>query len=94
MTLEIEIELPAETRLEDPETLRTVDEFSQIWSDATVFKTLRDTGALGGKCGVCEFSKVCLGCHNMPNFAMPGPDGQPRSLHVTGDRFNASVHGI
>jgi len=37
---------------------------------------------------------TCLGCHNIPNFAMPGPDGTPRQLHVSAERFNDSVHGI
>ncbi|NND44294.1 MAG: cytochrome C [Xanthomonadales bacterium] len=36
--------------------------------------------------------QACLGCHNLPNFAMPGPDGQPRPLHVSAERFNDSVH--
>jgi thiosulfate reductase cytochrome b subunit len=37
---------------------------------------------------------MCLGCHNMPGFAMAGANGQVRQLHVSADRFNASVHGI
>ena len=36
---------------------------------------------------------MCLGCHNMVGFGMPGPDGEKRDLHVTADKFNASVHG-
>jgi thiosulfate reductase cytochrome b subunit/nitrate/TMAO reductase-like tetraheme cytochrome c subunit len=39
-------------------------------------------------------NKMCLGCHSMKGFAMPGPDGQPQDLHVTKDRFNESVHGV
>jgi cytochrome b subunit of formate dehydrogenase len=37
---------------------------------------------------------MCLGCHNIPGFAMPGPDGIPRPLHVSAEAFNDSVHGI
>jgi len=36
---------------------------------------------------------MCLGCHNIAGFAMPGADGSMRSLHVAGDRFAQSVHG-
>ena len=25
---------------------------------------------------------MCLGCHNMVGFGMPGPDGEKRDLHV------------
>ncbi|MBX3702728.1 MAG: cytochrome b/b6 domain-containing protein [Steroidobacteraceae bacterium] len=38
-------------------------------------------------------NSLCLACHGMEGFAMPGPDGQPRSLHVIRDRFESSVHG-
>ncbi len=36
---------------------------------------------------------LCLNCHGMPGFAMPGPDGAMRALHVDRQRFGASVHG-
>jgi thiosulfate reductase cytochrome b subunit len=35
---------------------------------------------------------ACLGCHNIPGFAMPGPDGKPRPLHVSAAGFKDSVH--
>jgi cytochrome b subunit of formate dehydrogenase len=35
---------------------------------------------------------VCQGCHGIEGFAMPGPDGQMRPLHVASDRFEKSVH--
>jgi radical SAM protein with 4Fe4S-binding SPASM domain len=35
--------------------------FADLWRGAPVFRDLRDP-ALGGRCGVCEFSKVCGGC--------------------------------
>ncbi|HEU0225105.1 MAG TPA: hypothetical protein VFR29_06685 [Steroidobacteraceae bacterium] len=38
-------------------------------------------------------NSLCLACHGMEGFAMPGADGQPRSLHVVPDKFGTSVHG-
>jgi radical SAM protein with 4Fe4S-binding SPASM domain len=34
----------------------------RIWRESAVFGSLRDDSQLGGKCGVCEFKKVCMGC--------------------------------
>jgi heme b synthase len=36
--------------------------FPQIWRDSKVFADLRDDSNLEGKCGVCEFKRVCMGC--------------------------------
>jgi len=36
--------------------------FSRIWRTAPVFEKLRDDNQLKGKCGACEFRKVCGGC--------------------------------
>ncbi len=41
--------------------LRT-QSFAEIWEGSPVFAALRDPDGLGGKCGVCEFRKICLGC--------------------------------
>ncbi len=35
---------------------------------------------------------TCLGCHGNEGFAMPGPDGRPRPLHVVKEKFELSVH--
>lgn len=35
---------------------------AEIWSDSKVFKKLRNVDLLGGKCGVCEYKKICEGC--------------------------------
>ena len=35
--------------------------FPEVWRDAAVFQDLRDP-KLGGRCGACEFSKICGGC--------------------------------
>jgi radical SAM protein with 4Fe4S-binding SPASM domain len=35
--------------------------FASLWQHASVFDDLRDSH-LGGRCGTCEFSKICGGC--------------------------------
>ena len=35
--------------------------FADLWERATVFTDLREP-VLGGRCGACEFSKICGGC--------------------------------
>ena len=34
----------------------------EIWRRSPVFADLRDDRQLEGKCGCCEYSKVCMGC--------------------------------
>ncbi len=36
--------------------------FPEIWKNSTHFKEFRDQSAFMGKCGVCEYHKVCAGC--------------------------------
>jgi heme b synthase len=36
--------------------------FAKIWKDSTHFNKLRDVNLLDGKCGYCEYRKVCGGC--------------------------------
>lgn len=36
--------------------------FQEIWERSPLFAELRDPDLLGGKCGLCEFKKVCGGC--------------------------------
>lgn len=36
--------------------------FPEIWKKAAPFQQFRDQSAYTGKCGVCEFHKVCGGC--------------------------------
>ena len=38
-------------------------------------------------------SEVCLGCHGVEGFAVPGANGQMRSLHIDAHKFLNSVHG-
>lgn len=36
--------------------------FGVVWNESEIFKTLRDYNKLKGKCGRCEYRKVCGGC--------------------------------
>jgi radical SAM protein with 4Fe4S-binding SPASM domain len=36
--------------------------FPEIWKNSEVFKNLRNFNDLKGKCGRCEYRKVCGGC--------------------------------
>ncbi|MBY0373757.1 MAG: SPASM domain-containing protein, partial [Bryobacteraceae bacterium] len=36
--------------------------FHEVWQNSSLFATLRDVDQLQGKCGVCEFKRVCSGC--------------------------------
>jgi len=40
----------------------TRERFADIWARSEVFGRLRDGSLLGGRCGVCEFQRVCGGC--------------------------------
>jgi radical SAM protein with 4Fe4S-binding SPASM domain len=44
--------------------------FGEIWRESPLFRTLRE-GSLGGKCGRCEYRKVCGGCRARA-FAVEG----------------------
>ncbi len=46
--------------------------FSQVWNRSEVFLKLRDFDKLTGKCGACEYKRVCGGC-------------RARSFEATGD---------
>ncbi|MGC8779942.1 MAG: radical SAM protein [Anaerolineae bacterium] len=36
--------------------------FREIWEQSPLFAALRDPGLLKGKCGRCEFKRICGGC--------------------------------
>ena len=36
--------------------------FPTIWNDSPIFRDFRDDSKLTGKCGICEYKKVCMGC--------------------------------
>ncbi len=48
-----------------------VDEIATVYRDSPLFQSLRDEGALHGKCGVCAFRRVCGGSRSRA-FAMTG----------------------
>jgi AdoMet-dependent heme synthase len=47
-----------------------VQSFGEIWRSSALFRQIRE-GALGGKCGQCEYQKVCGGCRARA-FALEG----------------------
>ncbi|OGN91414.1 MAG: radical SAM/SPASM domain-containing protein [Chloroflexi bacterium RBG_13_50_10] len=55
--------------------------FKQIWTDATLFRQLRDLSNIKGKCGVCEYKRVCGGC-------------RARAYESTGDYLEAEPYCI
>lgn len=38
------------------------DSFADVWHNSEVFKALRNPDNLKGKCGKCEYKRVCAGC--------------------------------
>jgi radical SAM protein with 4Fe4S-binding SPASM domain len=43
-----------------------------IWENAGVFQRLRNVDELEGKCGICEFKKICMGCRARAFYAEHG----------------------
>ncbi|MFW5957796.1 MAG: heme b synthase [Desulfosalsimonas sp.] len=40
----------------------TESSFADIWQNSEIFESLRDFDRLKGKCGICEYKRVCGGC--------------------------------
>jgi heme b synthase len=55
--------------------------FKRIWEDAPLFRDLRDLRKLKGKCGLCEYKKICGGC-------------RARAYEATGDYLEAEPYCI
>jgi len=53
--------------------------FSQIWADAPLFRQLRDLSNIKGKCGLCEYKRICGGC-------------RARAYEATGDYLEAEPY--
>jgi heme b synthase len=53
--------------------------FGEVWRDSPVFKDLRNLDNIKGKCGVCEYKRVCGGC-------------RARAFETTGDYLNAEPY--
>lgn len=50
--------------------------FKEIWNGSPLFSNLRDVSLLKGKCGACEFKRLCSGC-------------RARAYGMTGDYLSA-----
>ncbi|MCP4710144.1 MAG: radical SAM protein [Planctomycetes bacterium] len=46
-------------------------DFESIWKDSEFFRQIRDVDNYGGKCGYCEYRRLCGGCRARA-FAMTG----------------------
>jgi len=55
--------------------------FGQIWSESPLFRNLRDTSNIKGKCGVCEYKPVCGGC-------------RARAYEATGDYLESEPYCV
>ena len=55
--------------------------FGQIWNNSKLFNSLRDLSALKGKCGICEYQRVCGGC-------------RARAYEASGDCLDAEPYCI
>ena len=55
--------------------------FNQIWADSPLFNDLRDLSNIKGKCGVCEYKRICGGC-------------RARAYEATGDYLEAEPYCI
>jgi radical SAM protein with 4Fe4S-binding SPASM domain len=47
------------------------DSLTDVYRNSDLFKKLRDTGAREGKCGICEYQKICGGSRSRA-YALTG----------------------
>ncbi len=57
------------------------ESFGQVWMNSALFLKLRDLSNLKGKCGVCEYKRICGGC-------------RARAYEATGDYLEAEPYCI
>jgi heme b synthase len=57
------------------------ESFSEVWANSPLFSQLRDLSNLKGKCGVCEYKRICGGC-------------RARAYEATGDYLEAEPYCI
>jgi radical SAM protein with 4Fe4S-binding SPASM domain len=55
--------------------------FSQIWNESPLFRDLRNLAGIKGKCGACEYKRICGGC-------------RARAYEATGDYLEAEPYCI
>jgi len=65
------------------------ERFAAIWRDSPVFERLRRPDLLSGKCGLCEFVQVCMGCRARA-YAQTGDymDEEPSCPYIPGRAAN------
>jgi AdoMet-dependent heme synthase len=58
------------------------DGFGNIWLNSRLFNSLRDISDLKGKCGICEYKRICGGCRARA-FESTGDfmESEPYCLH-------------
>ncbi|MFC2041254.1 radical SAM protein [Chloroflexota bacterium] len=57
------------------------ESFGQVWANSPLFLKLRDLSNLKGKCGICEYKRICGGC-------------RARAYEATDDCFEAEPYCI
>jgi radical SAM protein with 4Fe4S-binding SPASM domain len=57
------------------------ESFAQVWANSPLFHKLRDLSNLKGKCGTCEYKRICGGC-------------RARAYEATGDYLEAEPYCI
>ncbi len=58
-----------------------INTFREVWADSALFNRLRDLRNLKGKCGACEFRRICGGC-------------RARAYESTGDYLEAEPYCV
>jgi len=63
------------------------ESFSKVWRDSPVFRKLRDFASYRGKCGRCEYLRVCGGCRARA-FEATGDylEEEPLCMYVPGKK--------
>jgi len=57
------------------------DSFAEVWNNSPLFQNLRNLANLKGKCGGCEYKRICGGC-------------RARAYEATGDYLEAEPYCI
>ncbi len=57
------------------------ESFAEIWFNSPLFRDLRDLSNLKGKCGICEYKRVCGGC-------------RARAYEATGDYLESEPYCV
>jgi radical SAM protein with 4Fe4S-binding SPASM domain len=55
------------------------ESFGQVWANSPLFSKLRDLSNLKGRCGACEYKRICGGC-------------RARAYEATGDCLEAEPY--